>query len=150
MTPLTDFPAAPPSMDHSVAVREANRETIANLERNIRALPDGERMSFQTLHDFCPGIYARTSFMPAGYLATMLPNTDMHFFTVTKGKCVVFDSDGTRLWIDAPFLGVALVGAKRAVQVNEDCIWTSFHTTDLACDDIPGQQALIKAFEGRL
>lgn len=106
-------------------------EKIESLEQAMMALPEECRLSFQNQHDFCPGIYARTIFMPAGMICTSKTHRTQHFFVVSQGSCTVVDSHGTEQLITAPHLGITEPGTKRALHIHEDCIWTTFHRTDL-------------------
>lgn len=107
------------------------REKITELEKAIQAVPLDQQVSFENLHNFCPGLYARTVFMPAGTVLTSKIHKTQHFFVVSKGSCTVSNSHGERELISAPYLGVTMPGTKRALLIHEDCIWTTFHATDL-------------------
>lgn len=107
------------------------REKILAFEQHLSSLPAEARREFDTRHDFCPGIYARTIFMPAGTLCTSKIHKTRHFFVVTAGSCTVVDSFGHRQLIAAPYLGVTEPGTKRVLLIHEDCIWTTFHRTEL-------------------
>lgn len=69
--------------------------------------------------------------MPAGTLCTSKIHKTRHFFTITQGSCTVVDSFGKRELLVAPYLGVTEPGTKRVLLIHEDCIWTTFHATDL-------------------
>ena len=124
-------------MDHSAVspfkpvALPAVREKITELENAIQSLPVEQHLSFENLHNFCPGMYARTVFMPAGAVLTSKIHKTQHFFVVTKGSCTVSNSHGQLELISAPYLGVTMPGTKRALLIHEDCIWTTFHATDL-------------------
>lgn len=109
----------------------AVREKITELEKAIQSVPLDQQVSFENLHNFCPGMYARTVFMPAGTVLTSKIHKTQHFFVVSKGSCTVSNSHGERELISAPYLGVTMPGTKRALLIHEDCIWTTFHATDL-------------------
>lgn len=107
------------------------REKILALEAHLSSLPAEHKREFDNRHDFCPGIYARTIFMPAGTLCTSKIHKTRHFFVVTQGSCTVVDSHGDRKVIAAPYLGITEPGTKRVLLIHEDCIWTTFHATEL-------------------
>lgn len=113
------------------ALAVPTREKIIALEQAIQSVPLDEQVSFENLHNFCPGMYARTVFMPAGTVLTSKIHKTQHFFVVSKGSCTVSNSHGQRELITAPYLGVTMPGTKRALLIHEDCIWTTFHATDL-------------------
>lgn len=108
-----------------------SREKLLAFESYLTSLPAEAKREFDTTHDFCPGIYARSIFMPAGTLFTSKIHKTRHFFVVTQGSCTVVDSFGNRKLIAAPYLGVTEPGTKRVLLIHEDCIWTTFHRTDL-------------------
>jgi hypothetical protein len=118
------------------------RENITALKEFMLALPESERLPFDNRHDFCPGLYARTIFMPAGMVAISRIHKTQHFFVVVKGSCTVIDSHGNKLLIEAPYLGVTMPGTERALHIHEDCIWTTFHPTDLTDPEEIGKQIL--------
>jgi hypothetical protein len=107
------------------------REKITELEKAIQNVPTECQVSFENLHNFCPGLYARTVFMPAGTVLTSKIHKTQHFFVVSKGSCTVVNSHGERELITAPYLGTTMPGTKRALLIHEDTIWTTFHATDL-------------------
>ena len=106
------------------------RARIADFEQELQKLPAEYRLTFDNIHDFADGVYARSLLLPAGSLLTGKIHKTRHFFVVMSGSCTVVDSDGVRKLLVAPYLGVTEPGVKRAVHVHEDCIWTTFHRTD--------------------
>lgn len=106
------------------------RDKIVAFEQALQALPADARATFDNLHDFADGVYARSLYMPAGMVCTGKIHRTRHFFVVMQGSCTVVDSDGNRKLIVAPYLGITEPGMKRAVHVHEDVIWTTFHRTD--------------------
>lgn len=120
-----------PSAAQSFALTPATREKILALEQAMGELPTAQHVRLANLHDFCPGVYARTIFMPAGTVLTSKIHKTQHFFVVTQGSCTVIDSHGIKQLLIAPHLGVTMPGTKRALHIHEDCIWTTFHPTTL-------------------
>lgn len=128
-------------------VMEGSREKIAALEQAMLALPEEQRLAFENQHDFCPGVYARTIFMPKGMVLTSQIHLTQHFFVVVKGSCTVVGSDGSKRFIEAPYMGVTMPGTKRALYIHEDCIWTTFHATDLTDVEEIGKTIMAQSFE---
>lgn len=128
-------------------VMEGSREKIAALEQAMLALPEEQRLTFENQHDFCPGVYARTIFMPKGMVLTSQIHLTQHFFVVVKGSCTVVGSDGSKRFIEAPYMGVTMPGTKRALYIHEDCIWTTFHATDLTDVEEIGKKIMAQSFE---
>lgn len=125
------------------------REKIEALKELMLSLPAEVKLPFDNRHDFCPGIYARTIFMPAGMVAISKIHKTQHFFVVVKGSCTVVDSHGNRQLIEAPYMGVTMPGTERALHIHEDCIWTCFHPnpTDLTDPEEIGKQILAETFD---
>jgi len=134
-------------LEQQFEVMEGSREQIMALENAMLALPAEQRLAFDNRHDFCPGIYARTIFMPAGMVLTSQIHLTQHFFIVVKGSCTVIGSDGSKRFIEAPYMGVTMPGTKRALHIHEDCIWTTFHATDSTDVDEIGKKIMAQAFE---
>jgi hypothetical protein len=107
------------------------RESICALEAAIQTLPKDVQVEYQNIHNFCPGMYARSIYMKAGTYLTSKIHKTQHFFVVLQGSCTVVNSHGERELIEAPYLGVTMPGTKRALLIHSDVIWTTFHATDL-------------------
>ena len=95
-----------------------------------------EMFHVEPMHRFTPGLYSRTVYLPKGYLGTSKIHKTAYQFVVSKGLLEVWENP-EQGWVTvvAPHLGESLPGARRAVRVHEDTIWTTFHatnTTDLA------------------
>ena len=123
------------------------REKIEALKQAMLALPDEVKLPFHNRHDFCPGLYARTIFMEAGSVVISKVHKTQHFFVCVQGSCTVVDSHGTRQLIEAPYLGVTMPGTERALHIHEDCIWTTFHVTDLTDPEEIGKQILADSLD---
>lgn len=108
-----------------------DRQSICDLEEYINSLATEQRRSYTNLHDFAPGIYVKSIFMPANEIIVSKIHRSEHFFIVPQGCCTVVDSLGGKQFISASYLGKTLAGTKRALHIHVDCIWTTFHVTDL-------------------
>lgn len=133
------------SIDQTPAV--SAREKITALKQFMVGLPEEVKLSFDNRHDFCPGLYARTIFMAANTIVISKIHKTQHFFVVAKGSCTVVDSHGNRKLIAAPYLGVTMPGTERALHIHEDCIWTTFHVTDLTDPEEIGKQILADSLD---
>lgn len=123
------------------------RAAISSLAQIMLALPDEAKGSMDTRHDFCPGIYARTVFMKAGDVVVSRIHKTKHFFVVVQGSCTVVASDGSRKLIEAPYLGATEPGTQRVLHIHEDCIWTTFHVTELTDPEAIGREIIAESFE---
>tara|TARA_R110002096_G_C14178486_1_gene686645 strand:+ start:40 stop:414 length:375 start_codon:yes stop_codon:yes gene_type:complete len=81
-------------------------------------------------HHFSDGMYAREMFMPANTCVVGAKHKTRHFYSVVKGECSVV-SVHEREDIKAPFLGETLPGTKRIIYAHTDCIWITYHPTQL-------------------
>lgn len=87
-------------------------------------------------------LYSRTIFMPKGLICTSKIHRTEHQFVVSKGVLKVWMGGGWQL-IKAPYIGITKPGARRALMILEDTIWTTFHPTTLTdLDEI--EKALIE------
>lgn len=82
-------------------------------------------------HTFTPGLYSRTIFMPKGTLVTSLIHRTEHQFAVLAGCAMVKVKEDQWERICAPYIGVTKPGTRRILYIEEDCVWTTFHATDI-------------------
>jgi hypothetical protein len=88
-------------------------------------------------HTFAPGMYAREILLPADTFIVGKIHKHAHLNIVTRGRCTVVTEFGRRE-IDAtngPVTFTSDAGAKRALYVHEETVWTTIHavqSTDLA------------------
>lgn len=103
---------------------------IDALAREIEETSDGvERVPIECplQHTFTPGLYTRTIFMPASARIISHIHLTRHPFFVSKGRCKVVYPDGTVTEIIAPYMGITEAGTQRALQIDEDTVWTTVH-----------------------
>lgn len=111
-----------------------SRETILRFESALRAFPQTD---CPLKHTFAPGMYAREILLPADTFIVGKIHKHAHLNIVTRGRCTVVTEFGRRE-IDAsqgPVTFTSDAGAKRALYVHEETIWTTVHlvsSTDLA------------------
>jgi hypothetical protein len=111
-----------------------SRETILRFEAACRPLP---QIDCPLKHTFAPGMYAREILLPADTLIVGKIHKHAHLNIVTRGRCTVVTEFGRRE-IDAsagPVTFTSDAGAKRALYVHEETVWTTIHavqSTDLA------------------
>ena len=67
--------------------------------------------------------------MPAGHVVVGKIHRHAHVNTISRGRVVVATEFGTQELV-APCTFVSLPGTKRAVAVQEDTIWTTYHPTN--------------------
>ena len=82
------------------------------------------------VHRFTPGLYIREIRAPAGTLATTFIHKTEHPFVLSQGVVSIFN-DGETIHVEAPYTGITKPGTRRVVLVHVDCVWTTFHPTNL-------------------
>jgi hypothetical protein len=111
-----------------------SRDTILGFEAALRSLPQTD---CPLKHTFAPGMYAREILLPADTFIVGKIHKHAHLNIVTRGRCTVVTEFGRRE-IDAssgPVTFTSDAGAKRALYVHEETVWTTIHavqSTDLA------------------
>ena len=103
------------------------QDQIYKLRDIIKDLP---RADVQTRHHFSDGMYAREMFMPAGSCVVGALHKTQHLYSVVKGHCLVTSQYGSEE-IQAPFLGETIPGTKRVIYAVTDCVWITYHPTNL-------------------
>ncbi len=122
VTPLEQLPAAP------------RRDTILAFQQHLAQF---EQVDCPLKHTFAPGMYAREILLPADTFIVGKIHKHAHLNIVTRGRCTVVTEFGRRE-IDAsagPVTFTSEAGAKRALYVHEETVWTTIHavqSTDLA------------------
>jgi hypothetical protein len=101
-------------------------EIVALVER----MKQGPTLELPLQHQFTPGMYSRTLFVPAGaHIVTKVHRVE-HQFVVSAGKVLVWSPGERATMISAPYIGVTKPGTIRLALVVEDLVWTTFHPTD--------------------
>jgi hypothetical protein len=108
-------------------------QKIDALEAAICDMPT--RIYPEPVHHFAPGIYARELFMPAGSLITSKIHKTEHPYIISKGRALVWTEQDGVVEICAPHFGITLPGTRRVLFIYEDCIWTTFHSTNMTDPD---------------
>lgn len=81
---------------------------------------------FPLEHNFLPGFYVRTIFMPSGSKLTSQIHRTMHPYHISKGKLLVRNK-GKWDYIEAKYDGWTEPGTRRIIRIIEDTVWTSLH-----------------------
>ena len=90
----------------------------------------GDTIELETRHHFSDGLYARELFIPAGVCIVGALHKTKHLYTVVKGKCKVA-TQFENIEIEAPFMGETIPGTKRVIYAETDCVWITYHPTEL-------------------
>jgi hypothetical protein len=126
-------------LDAPLATPYEIRRKICRMEfEMLQAVKAGtfQERDYPLKHQFAPGLYIRTIFLPAGDLVIGSIHKYSHFNYITKGRVsVLTEGEGFR----------ELVGyweettkplTKRAIFVHEDTFWTTVHPTDETDPDV--------------
>jgi hypothetical protein len=123
----------------------AFRQSVLALEGHMRkAIDDGEMPSAEpdcpVTHYFSPidpkygcCTYARQIFMPKGTVVIGKIHKHQHLNFIMQGRVSVSTEFGIK-YFQAPCVFVSEVGLKRAVFVEEDCIWCTVHMTQFSSE----------------
>ena len=90
----------------------------------------GDTIELETRHHFSDGLYARELFIPAGVCLVGALHKTKHLYTVVKGKCRVA-TQFENIEIEAPFMGETIPETKRVIYAETDCVWITYHPTEL-------------------
>lgn len=90
----------------------------------------GDTVELDVQHHFSDGLYARELFIPAGVCLVGALHKTRHMYMVVSGKCRVSSQYGNQE-IVAPFMGETLPGTKRVIYAETDCVWVTYHPTEL-------------------
>lgn len=113
--------AAPPFSLESTADHQA----LDVLERRI--LDELPPVHMPVTHRFTPGLYIREIFMPAGTLLASMLHETTHPYVVLSGVAHVRIPGQEPVRIEAGHLGITQAGTRRALFIEEDCRWATFH-----------------------
>lgn len=104
------------------------REKVLALEAAMKAMPE-HQVEIKTTHDFAPGLYARSVFIPAGVTVVGKIHRTKHMNMLVQGELSVMTENGVER-LHAPCVIVSEPGIKRVGYAHTDCVWTTFHVTE--------------------
>lgn len=129
---LTNYASKGTMIPNAVALVTTEQKRILDYEREVGKMPQVElplRHFFIKSPRTCTGGYAREITMPAGVAAVGRVHKYPCINVISKGVVAVATDEGSIL-IEAPHTFVSEAGAKRALYIHEETIWTTFHLTD--------------------
>lgn len=100
-----------------------------------------ERIECPVTDRFTDGMYIRQIFMPKGANVVSKIHKTKHPFVILKGDVTVFSENEGVVRYKAPMFGITKPGTRRALVVNEDTIWITFH---------PAQENNVDDIENRI
>lgn len=105
----------------------ATQDSIYKLQDIIKGMP---QVTGETRHHFSDNMYARELFIPAGTVVVGALHKSKHLYMVVTGKCKA-SSQYETVEIEAPYIGETIPGTKRVIYAETDCVWITFHPTEL-------------------
>ena len=108
-------------MENAITLTKEHLRVYA-LEKKIKELP---RAPMPTVHDFIPGVYARTMYLMAGTCLTGEIHRTESFFLMRSGILAVTVDGGEKLLGPGDMLK-SIPGSKRAGLAFTDCVLTEF------------------------
>lgn len=122
----------------------AERGKIMALQESMVALPPEMHVQPDVVHEFAPGIYARTMLIPAGTCIVGKIHRHAHPNNVSLGQCKVVTEFET-IEIHAPYQFISEAGTKRVVLALTDVMWTTYHHNPTNTQDLKELERLIIA-----
>jgi hypothetical protein len=103
----------------------------------VKALSQMPQVELPLTHQFTPGLYIRTIFMPKGSLVISKIHKTTHPFVITKGHTSVWDAANGVQQMRAGHIGITKPGTHRILFMHEDTVWTTFHPGNWPADTDP-------------
>lgn len=116
------------------------------VKRLAESLKDYEQEELPVHHEFLSGIYMRTVFMKAGLIVVGKIHKQEHVAIISKGDAWVMTEEGL-IRVTAPFQFNSKPGARRALYILEDMVWTTVHRSDETEIDKLEEQLIAKDFD---
>lgn len=73
--------------------------------------------------------------MPKNALIVSLTHKTEHPFLISKGDVSVWSAEGGVTRLRAPYIGVTKAGTRRILFIHDECVWTTFHVTNMTDPD---------------
>jgi hypothetical protein len=118
------------------------RAGVTDLAEALKTYPQ-EDLPVQ--HEFLDGVYMRTVFMKADTIIIGKIHKQEHVAIISKGAATVLTEHGV-LKITAPYIFKSPPGARRALLIHEDMVWTTVHRSDHTDLDRLEEQLIAKDF----
>jgi quercetin dioxygenase-like cupin family protein len=102
------------------------RDQVTEMAEYLKQYPQED---IPVQHEFLDGVYMRTVYMKAGDVIVGKIHKQEHVAIISQGRATVMTEHGI-LEIKAPYLFKSPPGARRALLIHEDMIWTTIHRSD--------------------
>jgi hypothetical protein len=102
---------------------------LYNAHKLEAAMADGPPVETKLRHDFFPGLYIRTIFIPADTVITGKTHRFEHLTQLLQGTATITtEHDGVNCYT-GPINFRSKDGVKRVIHTHTDCIFSTFHAT---------------------
>lgn len=119
------------------------REGVTEFAETLKSYPQEE---LPVQHDFLDGVYMRTVFMKAGLVVVGKIHKQEHVAIISRGSATVLTEHGV-VEITAPYIFKSPPGARRALRIHEDMVWTTVHRSDHQDLESLEEQLIAKDFD---
>lgn len=106
-------------------VQRSVHHRLDELEAAI--LDELEPVHMPVVHTFTAGLYCRRIFMPAGTVLTSKEHLTEHQYVILAGVALVTIPGEEPVRLAAPHSGVTRPGTRRALLIEADCTWATYH-----------------------
>lgn len=103
------------------------RQRLLTAEQQMLSMPQAK---LKVVIHRIKGIHARELHIPARAALTGAIHKHENLNTLSDGKMLIAQEDGSWLFVQAPFTVVSPPGTKRAAIALTDCVWTTYFATD--------------------
>lgn len=140
-------------MDYSGTLAGLDHEKLDDLEAAMldSGLPV---VHLPVVHTFTPGLYSRRIHMPAGSVLTSKGHETEHQYVVLRGRARVSIPGSAAVVLEAGHVGITREGTRRALVIEEDCDWITFHPLTAEEEQLRAGGAddgeLVEAVEARI
>lgn len=122
------------------------RDSVTRLATYLTRFPQEE---LPVNHEFLDGVYMRTVFMKAGLIVVGKIHKQEHVAIISQGDAWVMTEDGL-IRVTAPYTIKSKPGARRALYILEDMVWTTVHRSDETDLEKLEEQLIAKDFNDPL
>lgn len=119
-------------MNEMITKDETMRESICAIESALKqAIADKtlQEVDCPLHHQFAPGAYARTIFIPAHTLVVGKIHKHAHLNMLVAGRVSLATEEGPQQ-LEALKIMTSKAGTKRVVYTHTDTVWTTIHLTN--------------------
>lgn len=103
------------------------KKKLHELQEEALGMPQTE---LPLIHEFSPGLYLRSIFMPKDTFVIGKTHKTKHFNIIMTGKANVM-IDGKIKLVQAPDIFISEAGVKKVLYILEDMNWMTTHPTNL-------------------